>query len=107
MFSHPLTDGTTDAALDEQFADLICSDADLLADEFDAIIAAEWPDPPSGRRGCSGDDCWRTDRASARWILVPRRGPVARPRGPGVGEWARQRSPPPAAIQPKMTKEGR
>ena len=33
-------------AVDQKLIDLICDDPDLLAAEFDAIIAAEWPTPP-------------------------------------------------------------
>jgi hypothetical protein len=36
-------------AMDEQFCELLCADEDLLRAEFDAIIAAEWPSPATGR----------------------------------------------------------
>jgi len=51
------TPGTIAPRIDEQFLDLICSDDELLAAEFDAIIAAEWPTPPASRPrpGASGD----------------------------------------------------
>jgi hypothetical protein len=45
----PTTPALADTAartVDEQFLALMCSDADLLRAEFDAIIAAEWPSPP-------------------------------------------------------------
>ncbi len=45
----PTTQATADTAgrtVDEQFLDLLCNDPGLLAAEFDAIIAAQWPDPP-------------------------------------------------------------
>jgi len=93
----PTMPGTGDATargIDEQFLDLICRDADLLAAEFDAIIAAEWPTPPAngaGRRAARG---YPVRRAAGR-AADPIRGPVARPRHPGIGGWARQRSPPP------------
>jgi hypothetical protein len=39
MPTTPATGDTTARTVDEQFFDLICNDADLLAAEFDAIIA--------------------------------------------------------------------
>ena len=91
----PTTPGTSETArrIEEQFLELICRDADLLAVEFDAIIAAEWPEPPAERPGRSaagrhpGSD-------PARRGADPVRGQVCRPRHPGIGGWARQRSPP-------------
>jgi hypothetical protein len=79
-------------ALDEKLIDLICDDADLLAAEFDAIIAAEWPTPPveCGRLAAAG----RHPGRGSDGVYGPRRGPASRPRHPGVGGWARQRSPP-------------
>jgi hypothetical protein len=93
MPTTPATANTLRANVDEQFFDLICSDPDLLQVEFDAIIAAEWPGPPATRPG----------RGAAREQPIPqpahraaaRTGsPVTRPRRPGIGGWARQRSPP-------------
>ena len=78
----------------EEFIELVCSDPELVAAEFAAIIAAEWPTfPPTrpplrcwvGPRPAPGHELWREDVRS--W-------PGQRPRGPGTGEWARQRSPP-------------
>jgi hypothetical protein len=78
---------------DEQFLKLLDGDEELLRAEFDAIIAAEWPstppespgdehvDEPAGRTAQSGA---HADRAQ-----LPNR-----PRHPGIGGWARQRSPP-------------
>jgi len=82
---------------EERFLDLIYSDADLLAAEFDAIIAAQWPEtaqppPPEPRRfGAAGRS---SGPHAARRAAGPVRGLRARPRYPGVGGWARQRSPP-------------
>jgi hypothetical protein len=98
----PATGDPTARRIDEQFLDLICNDQDLLTAEFDAIIAAEWPNPPAnppggavgGRPPASG---------AARWETVRIRGAVCRPRHPGIGGWARQRSPPPR--QPRPTTE--
>jgi hypothetical protein len=88
------TDNPAAQSIEAQFLDLICDDPDLLQAEFDAIIAAEWPEPPGNRfhRGAVGGypDCRHSRRAAD---CVP--GPAARPRHPGIGGWARQRSPPP------------
>jgi len=91
----PTTPGTSDSTrtVDEQFLDLICSDEDLLRAEFDAIIAAEWPSPPTTpRRGAAGE---RPTSGAHRGAGALGARPVTRPRHPGIGEWARQRSPPP------------
>ena len=91
----PTTAPTSETArtVDEQFLDLIYGDTDLLAAEFDAIIAAEWPEPPADRpaRGAAGR---HPGSGPARRAADPVRGPVSRPRHPGIGGWARQRSPP-------------
>jgi hypothetical protein len=89
----PAVGATTARNLDEQFFDLICGDADLLAAEFDAIIAAEWSAPPDDGpgRGTSGR---HPRRDAARRAADAVRAPIARPGHPGIGEGARQRSPP-------------
>lgn len=78
----------------EEFIELVCSDPELVAAEFAAIIAAEWPTVPPARpplrcsigpRQAPGHERWREDVRS--W-------PGHRLRGPGTGEWARPRSPP-------------
>jgi hypothetical protein len=103
----PTTPATGDAArtVDERFLDLICSDADLLAAEFDAIIAAEWPEPPADTpgRGAAGG---HPGSGAARVPAQPVRGPVPQPRHPGIGGWARQRSPP-LRQPPPSEQEGR
>jgi hypothetical protein len=90
----PATLSPERSALDElEFADLWCDDAELLRAEFDAIVAAEWPDRPEvpPRRRIPG---------------VP--DPGGRNRGPGGSQperterrWAQDRQPrqrsPPAA----------
>jgi hypothetical protein len=93
MPSAPAITDTTARTVDEQFLDLICSDADLLAAEFDAIIAAEWPKPPADMpgRGAAGA---HPGSGAARRAAEPDRGPVAPPRHPAIRGWARQRSPP-------------
>jgi len=85
--------------VDEQFVRLIFSDAELLQAEFDAIIAVEWPPPVNPpiyeRAGAPTSDAGHgTD---ARVV-----GQATKPRHPGIGGWARQRSPPPEAT-PRMT----
>ncbi len=90
------TDGSTATATggsDEQFLELLCTDEDLLRAEFDAIIAAGWPSPPPAAPA-------RRVGAERRPRRVRRRGEgsltalASWPRHPGVGGWARQRSPP-------------
>lgn len=94
MPSAPAPGDTTARTVDEQFVDLICGDADLLAAAFDAIIAAEWPEPPAGRPGHGSAAGGHPGRGAARRATQPVRGLVDRPRHPGIGGWARQRSPP-------------
>jgi hypothetical protein len=88
----PATGDTTAGSVEEQFLDLICSDVDLLAAEFDAIITAEWPEPPPSRpgRGAAGGNPDGAVHRAAGSV----RGAASRPRHPGIGGWARQRSPP-------------
>jgi hypothetical protein len=78
---------------EEEFLDLLLADDDLLRAEFDAIIAAEWPEPPADRPGSSVAGRPPGGGPSRR-AADPVRGPVSRPRHPGIGGWARQRSPP-------------
>ncbi|HEY7271923.1 MAG TPA: hypothetical protein VH502_04245 [Actinoplanes sp.] len=77
MPTPPATGNTTARTVDDQFLDLICSDADLLAAEFDAIIAAEWREPPADRpgRGAAGE---HPGSGAARRAAEPVRGPVPR-----------------------------
>jgi hypothetical protein len=93
MPSAPATSDPAARTVDEQCVELICNDPDLLAAEFDAIIAAEWPQPPPDRpaRGAASG---HPGNGAARRPAQPVRDPVAPPRRPGTGGWARQRSPP-------------
>lgn len=93
MPSAPAIGDATTRTVDEQFLELICSDADLLAAEFDAILAAEWPETPADTPGRSATGR-RPGNGAARRAAEPGRGPVTAPRHPGIGGWARQRSPP-------------
>jgi len=103
----PTTPATGDAPtrnVEEQFLDLICHDPDLLAAEFDAIIAAEWPEPPgNGFRQGIGDG--HPNRGAARCAADPLRSTASRPRHPGIGGWARQRSPPAAETTAQLTRK--
>jgi len=83
----------TARTVNEQFLDLICKDLELLRAEFDAIIATEWPSPPMpsapgpiGARPVNREAHRSVDDAPGAGSTMQR---------PGVGEWARQRSPPP------------
>ncbi len=80
-------------SVEARFLDLLLADNDLVQPEFDAIIAAEWPDPPPNlprRRVVGGPDPGgrRRPRATATKSSVAGRRPAAE-------ESARQRSPPP------------
>jgi hypothetical protein len=86
-------DATVERSVDEQFLALLCSDEELLQAEFDAIIAAEWPEPPGSlpRPGAAGRTPERGRPGRCR--------PGARPRRPqphplGGDARRRQRSPP-------------
>ena len=98
------TERSASRTVDEQFLQLVCSDPVLLAAEFDAIIAAGWtagrtdeePSPPvrppwygtvDGRPG-NGAPCHIVGLEAG---VVPG---LHRPHCPGVGGWARERSPP-------------
>lgn len=105
MPTTPATRGTSARTVDERFLDLICNDQDLLDAEFDAIIAAEWPGPPTdpAGRGVTGGE--HPVSGAARWVSTHVGGAASRPRHPGIGGWARQRSPPPG--QPDRRRTGR
>jgi hypothetical protein len=89
MPTTPTSGDTTARPVDAEFLDLICSDADLLAAEFEAIVAAEWPTPPADRPGPRAAGGHPRSAAAN-----PVRSPVPRPQHRGIDGWARQRSPP-------------
>ncbi|HET7305446.1 MAG TPA: hypothetical protein VFJ12_12955 [Segeticoccus sp.] len=86
-----VADPAVESAVEEEFWAMVCDDAELLAAEFEAIIAAAWPGSPiriAGRRA---------DRH--RWgapvpVRVGASPPADRSARPGVDGWCRQRSPP-------------
>ena len=84
---------STQAAVLDEFLDLLCADEELLRAEFEAIVAAEWPRPPDRRVvvrtqhvGADGDPASGRARTSPSTPVVDRR--------PGVEDSARERSPP-------------
>jgi hypothetical protein len=85
-------DAAAAPSVDEQFLDLVCDNTDLLGAEFDAIIAAEWPTRPVDRLGVL-TACRHPGDGAVRWVVDIAHVPT-RPRHPGIGGWARQRSPP-------------
>jgi len=87
------TDDLGARTVDVRFLQMICNDEELLAAEFEAIIAAEWPAPPAPR-GEPGATTGAPAPADKHRVALPIDRPVARPRHPGVGGWAHQRSPP-------------
>jgi len=92
-------------ATKEEFLAILCSDEDLLRAEFDAIIAAEWPslppDPPEDDGALERSPGTARHQPTGARVRLPNR-----PRHPGIGGWARQRSPPPRDLQLKTGKEG-
>jgi len=93
MPGNAVADTHVEPSVDDRFLDLICSDPDLLAAEFDAILAAEWPEPPTERpdRRAAGS---HPGSGPTRRGAHPAPVPVSRPRHPGIGGWAPQRAPP-------------
>jgi hypothetical protein len=101
----PSISTTHDAlAAEDEFLAILCSDEELVRAEFDAIIAAEWPslppDPPAD------DDAPTGSPGPARHRARGARMRPHRPRHPGVGSWARERSPPARDNHNSRTREG-
>ncbi|HEY2199960.1 MAG TPA: hypothetical protein VGH69_20095 [Mycobacterium sp.] len=92
MPTTPAPGETIVPSVDQQFLDIICSDADLLEAEFDAIIAAEWPSRPEDRGG-RGEAPREASRSLSR-AAARDPGPLLRSRHSSIDRWARQRSPP-------------
>jgi hypothetical protein len=76
------------------FAELICGDEQWLRDEFDALIAANYPPGPPPPAPPRVPPLPPRHRGQA-WTLVAGAGPQATSSRPGSG-LRRQRSPPPA-----------
>jgi hypothetical protein len=76
-----------------EFFALVFSDEELLRAEFDAIVAAEWPGPPPAEPGTSIGVKPPAPTAGSRPFISGAR-VTKQPRRPGIGGWARQRSPP-------------
>ena len=90
----PWRDAAT-PAVHEQFLELVYDDDQLLAAEFEEIVARAWdgPQPPS-----PGTPAGPTAERWERYQLPASRPRLrARPRHPGADGWARQRGPPPDA----------
>jgi hypothetical protein len=82
----------SEAAMDAEFVDLMCADEDLLRAEFDAIIAAEFPDqPPSSPSGACRGARARHVRPARRWAA---RDVALRTQVAATERVTRQRSPP-------------
>jgi len=78
-------------SIEADFVELVYNDSDLLMAEFEEIVADEWgPCPPDGEPASAaalgGPGHSHPAPALIRDLL--------RPRHPGLGERARQRSPP-------------
>jgi len=82
--------------VDPLLVDLICADGELLHAEFDAIIAAEWPDPPAPvNRG--QPERHGSGREESRFRPSDSVGRLEQESPIGHGAWRRQRSPPECA----------
>lgn len=85
------------ASVETEFLDVVLEDPDLLQGEFEAIIAASWPDPPNPPRqpappALMPGPCEPHTRRPGH---LPRSGPAEpRPAGPRPETGGRQRSPP-------------
>ncbi|MGN6723371.1 MAG: hypothetical protein ACTHJM_12245 [Marmoricola sp.] len=91
MSTHACSGEDTLASSAEDFLDLLCGEEDLLDAEFEAIIAANWPEAPQppepGNLG--GGDQGRKPSYGSGWRLPePGEGPRTE------DAWSRQRSPP-------------
>jgi hypothetical protein len=78
----------TGRSVDEEFFEIVYGDEELLAAEFDAIIAANWPAAPAGPT--SGASRPVRGRSPSGGRVVRRRGDLSDSGRAG----ARERSPP-------------
>jgi hypothetical protein len=92
-----MTARAPDRRTDEEFIELVCSDEDLLAAEFDAIIAANWPGrppaPPADLTRVPEEQRHGRSPSSGRVMPGDTRGAVVPAR-------SRQRSPPGTGSSP-------
>jgi hypothetical protein len=95
---------TTARAVDEAFLHLIYTDRDLLAAEFEAIVAAGWPTPPAIPPGPDAT-AGRPTRGPAHRAANPVACMAPRAGHPGAEGWVRPRSPPPK--RPCQPQKGR
>jgi hypothetical protein len=96
----PVWRGFDERPIDELLLDLVCSDPELLSAEFDTIVTAEWPTPPVARLAVA-TAADPPDRTAGRLTLGVSK-LASRPRHPGIGGWARERSPPRSRITAPM-----
>ena len=107
MPTTPTTRNTRAQNVDDQFLDLICHDADLLAAEFDAIIAAARLSPPPAQRPTRGPTDRRPTSPADSRPIPHGQDTICPATCAGVGERARQRSPPVRTRRPTTDTEGR
>lgn len=90
-----LQEASVDAARSsqEQFVELMCADAELVRAEFDAIIAAEWSQPPPDEPD-SGPPPEPPPRGPRRLASGQTPGLPNQKRRTGISASSRQRSPP-------------
>ena len=75
---------------DTEFLDLVLGDEDLLRDEFEAIIAASWQEPPPRRPALPGPG----DRLPTWPVARPGHHTARLPTEPNRRLRGRQRAPP-------------
>ena len=80
------------ADVDQAFVELVYSDEELLDAAFEAIIAAEWEQPPKQPTPLPSPLPSRSNRPAPRVSIVD---PPLPSRHPGVAGGATARSPPP------------
>lgn len=100
---HPADPRLAGTLVEEEFVELVCSDAELVAAEFEAIIAAEWPTVPPARPPLRRSADPSRTPGHERWRRDVPGGPAQRLRRPGTAEGTRQRSPPRWVSNPSST----
>lgn len=81
---------------EERFLELVCADEELVRAEFEAIVAAQWTDPPMSRYGPHAGGHQRGSPVRAALVRL-----TTAPSGlwrTGPDRKARQRSPPSARV---------